>query len=355
MVNALNMNGQDWQFQFAQWPWLLTPILLLLLYVLLQLFRRNRIRWQFPDATFSINQRYYHPHYAELKKIIHSRVRHQSGFITGLRTALVWIFISLCCVALARPEWVRQQLQEPEQYRDIVFVVDTSISMMQRDYLLQGQRVDRMTLLKGILSRFIDQLRGDNVSIVVYADSVYTLVPLTDDHELAKTMLARVHTGLAGRTSAMGNALAQAVHEAQQSTNRQRVLVLFTDATRLTGKISADVATEMARQAGLRVYTVAIGARTHEASEKRLSGLIYDPADIRKMEAIAQHTGGKFYWAGDTRTLGNAIKDIEQAERRQEQPRMLYLRQPLYQWPLLLAVLVFSLMQIFNLRQQAQI
>jgi Ca-activated chloride channel family protein len=153
----------------------------------------------------------------------------------------------------------------------------------------------------------------------------------------------------------MGNALAQAVYEAQQSSNRQRVLVLFTDATRLTGKINADVATEMARQAGLPVYTVAIGARTYEASEKRLSGLIYDPADIQKMKAIAQHTGGKFYWAGDTRTLGNAIKDIEQAERRQEKPRMLYLRQPLYQWPLLLAVVVFSLLQFVNLRQQAQI
>ncbi len=355
MADALNMNGQDWQFQFSQWPWLLLPLVLFVLYVIVRLLRRNSVHLHFPDALLSIRQRYYHPHYALLKKISLSKVMRQSGFATGLRPLLVWLFICLCSVALARPEWVRQQLQDPEQYRDIVFVVDTSISMMQRDYLLQGQRVDRMTLLKGILSRFIDQLRGDNVSIVVYADAVYTLVPLTADHELAKTMLARIHTGMAGRTSAMGNALAQAVHEAQQSTNRQRVLVLFTDATRVTGKINADVATEMARQAGLRVYTVAIGARTYEAAEQQLSGLIYDPADIRKMEAIAQHTGGKFYWAGDTHTLGNAIKDIEHAERAQKKPRILYLRQPLYQWPLLLAVIVLSLLQILHLRQQAQI
>lgn len=354
MADAMNMQGQDWQFQFAHWPWLLLPLLLLLLYTLHRLLRRN-MSWHFPDALLGISQRYYHPRHALLKKLSLNKARHESILLSALRPLMVWLFISLCCVALARPEWVRQQMQEPEQYRDIVFVVDTSISMMQRDYLLQGQRVDRMTLLKGILSRFIDQLHGDNVSIVVYAEAVYTLVPLTADHNLVKTMLARIHTGLAGRTSAMGDALAQAVHEAQQSVNKQRVLVLFTDATRLTGAINADVATEMARQAGLRVYTVAIGARTYEASEKEVAGLIYAPADIHKMEAIAQHTGGKFYWAGDTRTLGNAIKDIERAERQQQKPRMLYLRQPLYQWPLLLALITFSLLQMINLRRQAQL
>ncbi len=345
---------QDWQFHFAQWPWLLLPLALLVAYLLLGLFLKNRLRWQFPGALISLGQSYVHPRHALLREISLQKVR-RTGLLTNLHSVLVWVFIALCCVALARPEWVRQEMQEPREYRDIVFVVDTSISMMQRDYLLQGERVDRMTLLKGVLSRFIGQLRGDNVSIVVYADSVYTLVPLTPDHELAKTMLARIHTGLAGRTSSLGNALAQAVYEAEQSSNRQRVLVLFTDATRQTGKIDTDVATEMARQAGLRIYTVAIGARSHEAEEKRLSGLIYEPADISKMKAIAEHTGGKFYWAGDTDTLGQAIKDIERAEQRQEKPQILYLRQPLYQWPLLLAIMVFSFLQFSYLRQQAQV
>lgn len=350
----MTMLEQGWQFQFAQWPWLILPLVLFMGYFLIRWLLRRDIHWRFPEATITINQRYYHPRYSLLKTLSSSHAK-EKNYARWLRIVMVWGFIILCSVALAQPEWVRKQLREPEQYRDIVFVVDTSVSMLQRDYLLKGERVDRMTLLKGILARFIDQLSGDNVSIIVYADAVYTLVPLTRDHQLAKAMLARIHTGLAGRSSALGNALAQAVHESQQSTNRQRVLVLFTDATRQTGQIKSSVATEMARQAGLRIYTVAIGARTVEASEKQAAGLIYDPADIQQLEAIAKHTGGKFYWAGDTRTLGHAITDIEKAESQQQSAQIIYVRQPLYYWPLLFALLIFTVTQWLNLRQRVQV
>jgi len=351
----MNLAEQDWQFQFSQAYWLWLPILLLVLFLLVKWLASDRVQWQMPDALMSLNRPYYHPAFDLIRTLTENKIAAELGYFKWLRLILVWVFITLCCVAMARPEWIRKQWQQPDQFRDIVFVVDTSVSMMQRDYLLDGKRIDRMSLLKGVLSRFVTQLQGDNVSIVVYADAVYTLVPLTRDHELAKTMLARINTGLAGRTSALGNALAQAVHETQQSGNQQRVLVLFTDATRLTGEINVDVATEMARQAGLRIYTVAIGARTYEASEKKIAGLIYDPANIQRLESIAKHTGGKFYWAGDTRTLSGAIKDIEQAESRKDKPQVLTIRQPLYQWPLLLALGIFTLMQYMNLRQKAQL
>lgn len=351
MATPLSMLEQGWQFQFAQWPWLLLPLLTLLIYLVTRWWLGKLVLWQFPDASITISQRYYHPRYAILKSLSSRNATQQSHF-KWMRMSLIWGFILLCSVALAQPEWVRQQTREPDSFRDIVFVVDTSVSMLQKDYVLDGERVDRMTLLKGILSRFIDQLEGNNISIVVYADSVYTLVPLTRDHQLAKSMLARIHTGLAGRSSALGNALAQAVHESQQSQNRQRVVVLFTDATRLTGRIKSDVATEMARQAGLRIYTVAIGARTFEASEKQLAGLIYDPADIKKLEAIAEHTNGKFYWAGDTRTLGNAITDIEKAESQQQNAQIIYVRQPLYYWPLLIALLLFTIVQWLSMQER---
>lgn len=351
MAAPLDILQQDWQFQFAQWPWLLLPLIALTVYWLSRVVFKNSVQWYFPDASVTVNQRYYHPRYALLNTLATRQIDARQHY-KWLRLGLIWGFIVFCSVALAQPEWVRQQLHEPEQFRDVVFVVDTSISMLQKDYILEGQRVDRMSLLKGILSRFIDQLKGDNVSIIVYADAVFTLVPLTRDHQLAKAMLSRIHTGLAGRSSALGNALAQAVNESQRSTNRQRVLVLFTDATRQTGRISTDVATEMARQAGLRIYTVAIGARTVDAAEKQTAGLIYDPANIKKLEAIANHTGGKFYWAGDTRTLGNAITDIEKAESQQANAQIIYVRQALYYWPLLLALLMLTAMQWLSVQQK---
>ncbi|HEC29189.1 MAG TPA: VWA domain-containing protein [Gammaproteobacteria bacterium] len=345
----------DWQFHFASWQWLWVPAVLLLLYIITCNLAGGKITWRMPGFRFVINQQYLHPRYQLIKKLVDTKIAGAMGYFRWMRFVLIWLVIGLCFIAMAQPEWVRKHRQEPSKYRDIVFVVDTSISMIQRDYLLNGKRVDRMTLLKGVLSRFIDQLQGDNVSIVVYADSVYTLVPLTRDHNLARTMLSRVNIGMAGRSAALGNALAQAVHEAVQSKNSNRVLVLLTDATRLTGDINPDVAMELARQAGLHVYTVAIGARTVEASEKNISGLIYDPADTERLKKIAEYTGGKFYWAGDTRSLSKAIGDIELAERSQDKPKIKYIRQPLYQWPLLAAILLFSVLQLLVLRQRAAI
>ena len=343
---------QAWQFQFVQWLWLLVPVFLLVALLFLRYVASVSLQWQLPAGLSSVSQSFRHPRFELITALYGKSHLRQAGLIKWFRMIVAWLMICLLFIALAQPEWVRKELQEPSKFRDIVFVVDTSVSMIQRDYLVKGQRVDRMTLLKGVLTRFIDELKQDNVSIIVYADEAYTLVPLTQDHELAKTMLSRVQIGLAGRTSALGEALAQAVHEAEQSRNKERVLVLLTDATRLTGKIKSDVAMELARQAGLHVYTVAIGARTYEASEKKQSGLIYDPADIDRLKTIARHTGGKFYWAGNTDSLSNAIKDIEKAERSKEAPVVLYIRQSLYQWPLLLAIIMLTMLQLSNLSRR---
>ena len=344
---------QAWQFQFVQWQWLLAPVFLFVVLAFLKIISGVSFKWHLPAGPGSVSQSFHHPRF-ELISVLYSKSHlRQAGLIKWSGIILAWLMVSLFFVALAQPEWVRKELQEPSRFRDIVFVVDTSVSMIQRDYLVKGQRIDRMTLLKGVLTRFIDQLKKDNVSIIVYADEAYTLVPLTRDHALAKTMLSRVQVGLAGRSSALGEALTQAVHEAEQSQNKERVLVLLTDATRLTGKIKPDVAMELARQAGLHVYTVAIGARTYEASEKKPSGLIYDPADIERLKAIARHTGGKFYWAGSTDSLSNAIKDIEQAERSQEAPRVLYIRQSLYQWPLMVAVIMLTILQLSGVSRRS--
>ena len=352
MASSVDASEQLWFFQFAYVEWLLVPVVLMFLFLLNHYFSIVALRWRMPGYMEAVSHHYFHARFKLIRKLVDQKVEQTRQHSRSVQTIVLWLVIFLCCLALAQPQWIRKQLQKPHKYRDIVFIVDASVSMSQRDYILEGKRIDRMTLLKGMLSRFIDQLQGDNVSIVVYADSTYTLLPLTRDHVLAKKMLSRIEVGVAGRTSAMGNALTQAVQEAQKSTNSDRVLVLLTDGTRLTGEIHSDVAMEMARQAGLHIYTVAIGARTTDASEKKVSGLIYDPADTDRLKKIAEHTGGRFYWAGDARALSEAIYDIEQTESKTEKPRLLSIKKPLYQWPLLVAVLLFTWLQLNSLHKR---
>jgi Ca-activated chloride channel family protein len=340
------------QFQLSDPLWLLLPVVVFILLIFMRLFFTGKVYFQLPDVLSSWQRSYYHPK----AKLIAQLLKAQVSGLKKTRLShklLLWLGICFLSLALARPEWIREQWQQPVSYRDIVFVVDTSVSMLQRDYLANDQRVDRMTLLKGVLNRFITRLPDDNVSIIVYADEAYTLFPLTQDHDFARAMLARIKTGLAGRSSALGNAIARAIHEIEQSTSQQRMLILFTDATRLTGNIDISVATEMARQSGIRIYTVAIGARSSEAAEETYAGLIYAPADIDRLQAIANHTNGRFYWAGDTKTLNNAIQDINKLEAQVERVKTIKISEPLYQWPLLFAVLCLTALQLSRFRKQA--
>jgi Ca-activated chloride channel family protein len=213
--------------------------------------------------------------------------------------------------------------------------------MTLRDYVMDGKRVDRMTLLKGVLDRFIQQLPGERIGIIVFGDAAYTLVPLTRDQSLLRRMLSRIQATMAGQYNNIGEAIALAIKQTQQQQQgqRRRVLVLLTDADKPTGAITPDSAAELARQAELPLYTVAIGATTKAAEEQRTTGLIYEPVDVAMLNSIATLTGARNYQANDARALEQAINDIAQHETNPRQAAPRYYREPLYLWPLLCAVI----------------
>lgn len=271
--------------------------------------------------------------------------------ISSFRFIYIIIFI-LFVIALSQPVKIGKKIPEPSQQRDITFIVDTSVSMILRDYVLDGRRIDRMSLLKGVLDTFIQKLKGERMSIIVFGDHAYTLVPLTSDQILLRRMLARVQATMAGRFNAIGDAIALAVNQATADINhratskRKRILVLLTDADQPTGKIDPVVAAQFAKHKNLPLYTVAIGATTHEADEQRKGGLLYSPVDLKLIQNLSFITGAKSYQAGNPDALENAIKAISSHETNKRKLKPQHYYQPLYFWPLILALIIFSIMQI---------
>jgi len=262
------------------------------------------------------------------------------------------VIFTLLVIALSQPVRTGKKLPDPPQERDIVFIVDTSVSMILRDYILNGERIDRMSLLKGVLSKFISKLKGERMSIIVFGDNAYTLVPLTSDHYLLQKMLSRVQATMAGRFNAIGEAIALAVKQAtdfntqNNKTKRKRVLVLLTDADQPTGKIDPDVAANLASKAELPLYTIAIGATSLAAEEKRQSGLLYSPVDLNLINRLSGITGAKSYQAGNPDALENAIQEINLHETNKHEVKPLYYREALYFWFLIAALIIFSLGQL---------
>jgi Ca-activated chloride channel family protein len=263
--------------------------------------------------------------------------------VIGYGTVIIGLVISL-----TEPVMIGAKLPDPPQQRDIVFIVDTSISMTLKDYVLDGKRIDRMTLLKGVLDRFIQQLPGERIGIIVFGDAAYTLVPLTHDQDLLRRMLSRIQATMVGRFNNMGESISLAVKQTlrQRIENRHRVLVMLTDADKPTGTIDPLTAATLAAEEKLPLYTIAIGATNIEAEEQRTTGLIYEPVDTALLTEIAETTGAKYYQAGSSQALENAVSEISKLEtnRRIVPPR--YYRETLYYWPLLFSALLLTLLTV---------
>lgn len=335
-MGALNLSAV--QFAHPGWLWLL-PLLAIAGALLL---RRTERRHDLPGHSNSARGRFRFPRLGLVAQAAQS-VDSPSKAYGGL-----WRLLVLACLvlALAQPEQAGKRLPEPSQRRDIVFIVDNSIAMNLRDYVFEQQRVSRLAVLKGVLNRFLDKLPGERVSVILYADRAYTLVPLTFDHALVRSVLNRIDTGLAGRTNAIGDAVALAVKEAAGATERHRVLVLFSSAARPTGSIPPLQAARLAADRQLPLYTVAIGAGSAAAREPGATGLIYDPAELNQLRTMAEITAAHAYLATDTGELATAIESISRLERQPIAPEARFERIPLYHWPLLGGLLLLSVVQL---------
>ncbi|GMR06870.1 MAG: hypothetical protein BMS9Abin25_1503 [Gammaproteobacteria bacterium] len=267
----------------------------------------------------------------------------------SLDMLVIWLVLSSLILTLAQPVKTGSRIPDQPDQRDITFIVDASVSMLLRDYILDGERIDRMSFLKSFLDRFVQRLEGDRISVIVFGESAYTFVPLNDDLSLTRRMLSRIKTTMAGRFNALGEAIALAVKQAGDDPDRRRLLILFTDAGDSTDSISPVAAAKLAKESGLPMYTIAIGAASYDAAEEELAGLIYHPADIALLKEMAEITGAKTYQAGDEKALENAIQDIDLREKYKKELAPRYFSIALFPIPLITGLLILSLYQFFRL------
>lgn len=346
------INGDKYELSQPQWLWLI-PIFIIMS-IAFQLIKNKYFKQSASASLLDISTKrtFIHPLFTFLQTKKDSvKIKSSSQFFY----LIILLFLIL---SLSQPVKVGKKIPKPPQERDIIFIVDASVSMILRDYVLNGERIDRMSLLKGVLDNFIVKLKGERMSIIVFGDTAYTLVPLTSDQYLLRRMLERVQATMAGRFNAIGEAIALAVKQAtQENTNnkRKRILVLLTDADQPTGKIEPSVAAQLAKTEKLPLYTIAIGATSLAAEESRLGGLLYSPVDLNMMKRLSTMTGAKSYQAGNPNALKNAVQAINLHETNKRKVAPQYFRQPLYFWPLIAAFLLFTLHQLLSAIKQLKL
>lgn len=260
------------------------------------------------------------------------------------------ILLILLAAALAQPYRLGKRLPDPSPYREVMFILDTSVSMVLRDYMVNGKRVDRMSMLKGVMHRFVDELKGSRLGVIAFSESAYTLVPMTLDYHLLTTQVDRLEpASLTGRTSRVSEALLYSAASLLSARDRQGhlpLLVLISDIQRPYRDIDPRLVAEQLHGQGYTLHTIAMGAASAEARERNGRGLIYQPVNFPLLQAMAERGGGRFFWARDSDSLEKAILEIQNSEKREVQAAPRYIRLELYQWPLAAALGWLLLLQL---------
>lgn len=300
-------------------------------------------------------RRYRHPRLVVLRQL-YGRQQAKQATAGAWRRWSQYVVLLLCLhVALAQPYRLGQQLPTPPEYRDTLFVIDTSISMVLRDYLVDDERMARMTILKSVLTHFIEQLKGNRIGLIVFSEQAYTLAPLTADYGLLKSQVRRLEPAvLTGRTADVSKALLYTLQQLQRTdrdnTDHKPVLVLITDINRPYRDLDPRAIAAWLHSQDYRLHTVGIGAASLEAGEGGAGGLVYQPANFALLASMAEGGGGHFYWADNASSLQAAIAAIQSAERRQVRAEPRYVVIPLYQWPLLAGLSWMLLLQLLASR-----
>ena len=252
-----------------------------------------------------------------------------------------WLAWALLCLAAARPQQLGPPITPPQVGRDLMLAVDLSGSMDEQDMELGGNIVDRLTAAKAVIADFLDRRAGDRVGLLVFGERAYTLTPLTLDRTTVRDQLADSVVGLAGRSTAIGDAIGLAVKRLRKQPAEQRVLILLTDGVNTAGVLTPDKAAELAKAEHVRVYTVAFGG---EGGSLSVFGFRLpmpgggEDIDEAGLQRIAQQTGGRFFRARDTESLAGIYAEIDRLEPVQRPGQAVRPRIERYPWPLLAAL-----------------
>ncbi|MEW6252630.1 MAG: VWA domain-containing protein [Planctomycetota bacterium] len=293
--------------------------------------------WRGRVQTEPTGLRWLHP---DLHGLLLARPPARRALGAPLLRALAVVALVL---ALAQPQRLGAWIAAAPEGRDIVVLLDTSLTMGLHDVQWNGKPASRLAVAQRVFADFAEARRGDRFALVAFGSHAATLLPPTFDARAAGQMAGLLAVGQLGDNTALGDAIALALRQVRRdAAQRLRpIIILYTDGGQSnTGQISPADAVALAQHLGVRIYTVEVGSTPDAGQPYTVPAYAGPQPDLR---LIAQATGGRFYFAASAGAQQAAVRDIGALNPRLHPPPTRRAVQPLYIWPLLLGVVLMLL------------
>jgi len=258
----------------------------------------------------------------------------------SLQKALLWFSWLTLLLALSQPWRPGDTVVQPVSGRAIAIAVDVSGSMERQDFELNGAVQDRLSIVKDVAQTFINNRQGDRISLVLFGKEAFIASPLTFDLQSVNSILASAGIGMAGRSTAIGDAIGLSIQTLSNDPSSLKAIVLLSDGTNNAGSVEPESAATLANALGIRIHTIALGSEDTQTSGYKLA----QSADLDEetLIAVAEQSQGTFYRAKTYTDLQDIYTAIDALERTEVNAPPVILRHDLRHWPLYL--LLFSLL-----------
>ncbi|MEZ4741851.1 MAG: VWA domain-containing protein [Bdellovibrionota bacterium] len=324
-------------FEFAE------PLWLLALLLLVPMFYRY-LRRKSSSAVL----------YPNLKIFAHLR-RSKWVFLRHLPFLCRVLSVVFIVLAMARPQAGRGEVKRKSDGLDIMLAVDTSGSMRALDFQINGKRYNRLEVVKAVMANFINRRFDDRIGMVVFGDHAFAQAPLTLDHTVLLRFLEGVEIGMAGESTAVGDAIAVATNRMKDLKAKSKIVILLTDGSNTAGRTRPVDVAKAAKAVGVKIYTIGVGSNgpvlfpTKFGYQRQVFKI-----DEESLQEVAKITGGKYFRAVDTNELMEIYDTIDTLEKTE-------LAVPIFQiydekfaiflWPGLFFVLFEALLGMTRLRR----
>jgi Ca-activated chloride channel homolog len=288
-------------FRFAD-PWFLLLLCLLPLFV--GWTRKNR------EAVLPYSS------IGQLKTVQSPQMR----LLLALPRILRAMAFALLVLALAQPQEGQKRNEILSAGVDIVLAIDTSGSMQALDFMKDNNRINRLEVVKDVVSGFIKNRENDRMGMVVFGDEAFTQCPLTLDQDILLSFLKNLEIGVAGDSTAIGSAIGIAVKRLKDLKSKSKVIILLTDGRNNAGSLSPLQAAEIRKTYGIKIYTIGVGTRGKApflVDSVFGKQYIYQDVEIdeKTLQEIAEKTEAQYFRATDLESLKTIYQQIDRLEK----------------------------------------
>ena len=235
-----------------------------------------------------------------------------------------------------RPQWLDDPLPVPTTGRRLLLAVDVSGSMATPD---MANNASRLAVVQKVAGDFIKMRKGDQVGLILFGTQPYLQAPLTADLDTVSQFLQQTIVGVAGPQTAIGDAIGLALKRLlseQEKDKGEMVLILLTDGGNNAGLMEPLAAAKMAAGAGLRIYTIGVGAAVQQGFFGASGNMDLDEDTLK---SIAKITQGEYFRATDASALQKVYARIDKLEPSAGQEQWYRPHSEWYVWPLAFALL----------------